>query len=91
MSIILSHDVQGTQCLLVVIEKHIFYIYEKIFDINAVVIEIKAIYWKMLKWAFYPILGAKRHTHLGQNARKWGKIVIMGQNAQYGIEPIISP
>ena len=60
------------------IEKHIFYSYEKLFDINAVVIEIKAIYRKMLKWAVLPILGAKRPQPFGTKRPE------MGQNGHYG-------
>ena len=44
LTIILSHNAQSIQFVLVVIEKHIFYSYAKLFDINAVVIEMKVIY-----------------------------------------------
>ena len=79
MAILLSHNVQSIQFLLVVIEKHIFYSYAKLFHINAVVIEMKAIHCKMLKWAFFPIRGAKRPHPFGT------KRPDMGQNHHFFI------
>ena len=85
MSIILSHNVQSIQFVLVVIEKRIFYSCATLFDINAVVIEMKGIYWKTLKWAFCPIPGCKTPTLIWDktpgNVAKWP---LWGKTPQYG-------